>query len=770
MASNSITRSSGSELLHDLEALNQSLSQPPIARRRNTSLTLPTSNLSVDPSRISLSQWQKPQVLQNTEASLSAEQKRGIRNWKPIRMLTHIGMRRISCLFVVEILAIRNLPESMNGLRLSVGIRKRESRDGAVRAMPSRVLQGCAEFEETLFIQCNVHCSGGAATGKPIKLEARPFLISVVAVDVAELELGRTIVDLSQLIRESIEGSLEGARIRKWEAAVELTGKAEGGQLALRVGFQITDDGGVGIYNRVTETERLKNKGLLSFVSGRTRRKSMNSFSISTLDSRVHKMSIFEQAEVENFDFPEFQIVDKGTELWVGAEDSNEAEKRSPTGEVVKEVVHNRAEKQYRLMELDSIANEIKDLESMMSKNLIITTSTEEKDEKNKLDASEETVTREFLQMLDEKANSKQLEVGKIPEKDENQETKVLIPDLGNGLGPVIQTKDGGFMASMNPFNHKITRKETPKLVLQISKAFVLRDPRLSSGLEVFQRLAAVGLEELCSKLILMAAMDELLGKTAEQIAFEGIASAIISGRNKEGASSSAAKSIGAVKRMISAMNEDTKGRSLNENWSIKENSILLEEILAFSIQRIQEMALEALKVQADMAEEEATYDVLPLSGTDNPHQILDSAISIDEDEKTSDEYQRLTLLAIIQLRDPARQYEAVGAPVIALIQAIRPNEDTEDGEETRYKVISIHVGGLKVRSGEKRNAWDGEKSKLTATQWLVANAMGKKMGKKSKPIKSKLQQDLLWSFSSRVMEDMWLRPMRNPDVKLVKK
>lgn len=69
------------------------------------------------------------------------------------------------------------------------------------------------------------------------------------------------------------------------------------------------------------------------------------------------------------------------------------------------------------------------------------------------------------------------------------------------------------------------------------------------------------------------------------------------------------------------------------------------------------------------------------------------------------------------------------------------------------------------MRSGEKINAWEGEKSKLTATQWLVANGMGK-LVKKSRSPKSKLQQDLLWSLSSRIMEDMWLRPIRNPDVK----
>ncbi|XP_020570944.1 protein PLASTID MOVEMENT IMPAIRED 1-like [Phalaenopsis equestris] len=766
MASNSMRRTSGGpELLPDLQSVNQSLSQPPISHRRNASLTLPTSNPSPHPPHLPLPQWQIPQHLQNSHLSPPLKQNRGIRNWKPIRMLTHIGMRRISSLFFVELIAIRNLPESMNGLRLSVHVRKRETGDGVARAMPSRVVHGCAEFNESLFIQCNVHCSGGGATGKPVKLESRPFLVSVVAVDAAELEFGRTMVDLSELIRESMEGSLAGARIRKWDAVMELSGKAGGGELGLRVGFQLMDDGGVGIYNRLDDMKRSKGKGLLNFSSGRGRRKSMNSFSVSTLDSRVKKMSFLDQSKVEDFDFPEFQIVEKGTEPLAGGEDGNGVEKTS--GEVVKEVVHNRAEKQSRLMELDSIANEIRDLESMMSKNLIFTTNTAEKEEKEELDSSEETVTKEFLKMLDTEANSKQLKAEIFVEEDENQEIKALLPSLGNGLGPVIQTKDGGFMASMNPFNEEITGKEAPKLVLQISKPFVLRDLRLSSGLEVFRRLAAVGLEELCSRLTVMAAMDELQGKTAEKIAFEGIASAIISGRNKEGASSIAAKSIVAVRRMISAMGEENrKGTSFDENRSIKKDSILLEEILAFSIQRIEGMVLEALKIQADLAEEEGSFDVSPLTGTESSHQILDSAISIDEQERTFEENKRLTLLMIIQLRDPVRQYEAVGAPLIAVTQAIMADNDEEDEEETRYKVISIHVGGLKVGSGEKRTAWDGEKSRLTATQWLVGNGMGK-MGKKSRTPKSKLQQDLLWSLSSRKMEDMWLSSVRNPDVKI---
>ncbi|KAJ6306160.1 hypothetical protein OIU78_021481 [Salix suchowensis] len=70
----------------------------------------------------------------------------------------------------------------------------------------------------------------------------------------------------------------------------------------------------------------------------------------------------------------------------------------------------------------------------------------------------------------------------------------------------------------------------------------------------------------------------------------------------------------------------------------------------------------------------------------------------------------------------------------------------------------------MKGKSGRKRNLWDSERQRLTASQWLVAYGLGK-AGKKGKHVLSK-GQDLLWSISSRIMADMWLKPMRNPDVK----
>jgi hypothetical protein len=243
-------RNSNTQLLEELEALSQSLyiSHTSSTNRRTASLALPRSSVPSIPSadeivttakvieekpnnkprrRMSLSPWRsrpkledekehkdRPEVKRLDERATSSTEKKGIwKNWKPIRVLSHIGMNKLSCLFSVEVVTVQGLPASMNGLRLSVGVRKKETKDGAVHTMPSRVSQGAADFEETLFIRCHVYCTTPGHGGKQLKFEPRPFWMYVFAVDAVELDFGRSSVDLSQLIQESVEKSYEGIDI-----------------------------------------------------------------------------------------------------------------------------------------------------------------------------------------------------------------------------------------------------------------------------------------------------------------------------------------------------------------------------------------------------------------------------------------------------------------------------------------------------------------------------------------------------------------------------
>lgn len=190
----------------------------------------------------------------------SSTSKKGIWGWKPIRALSHIGMQKLSCLFSVEVVAAQGLPASMNGLRLSVCVRKKETKEGAVHTMPSRVSQGAADFEETLFIKSNVYCTQSSGS-QALKFEPRPFVIYVFAVDATELDFGRSSVDLSRIIQESLEKNAQGARIRQWDISFDLAGKAKGGQLQVKLAFQIMEkDGGTGLLNQLESAKSGKDK------------------------------------------------------------------------------------------------------------------------------------------------------------------------------------------------------------------------------------------------------------------------------------------------------------------------------------------------------------------------------------------------------------------------------------------------------------------------------------------------------------------------------
>ncbi|XVF07176.1 hypothetical protein REPUB_Repub06bG0115700 [Reevesia pubescens] len=836
-------RNSNTQLLEELEALSQSLYQSHTTRR-TASLALPRT--SVPPTdevpeakfedkpstrprsrRLSLSPWlfrpkqdnendQKDQarISNQLEAKAVSTENKGIWNWKPIRALSHIGMKKLSCLLSVEIVTAQGLPASMNGLRLSVCVRKKETKDGAVNTMPSRVSQGAADFEETLFLRCHVYCSYG--NGKQLKFEPRPLWIYLFAVDAEELDFGRNSVDLSLLIQESVEKSYEGTRVRQWDLSFNLSGKAKGGELIVKLGFQIMEkDGGIGIYNQAAGLKSSKSKNLSSSFA---RKQSKTSFSVPSprMASRseawtpsqtgvtgdlqgLDDLSLDEPAPVPSFsasiqkseelekmedvDLPDFDVVDKGVEIQekeAGEAESEETveDNKSASSEFVKEIVHDQLH-QTRLTELDSIAQQIKALESMMGNEKIV--KTDEETGSQRLDADEETVTREFLQMLEnERSNGLKLNQADIPplqldraEDSSETDSKVYLPDLGKGLGCVVQTRDGGYLAAMNPFGSLVARKDTPKLAMQMSKPMVLPTDKSLNGFELFQKMAAVGLEKFNSQILSLMPLDELMGKTAEQIAFEGIASAIIQGRNKEGASSSAARTIAAVKSMANAMSTGRKERIATGIWNVNDSPLTAEEILAFSLQKIEGMAVEALKVQAEMAEEEPPFDVSALVGKDQD-QPLASAIPLENwiknyslisSEAQLGDPETLALAVVVQLRDPLRRYEAVGGPVLALIHALGGDIKANNyDEEKRFKIMSLHVGGLKVRTAGKRNIPDTERHRLTATQWLVANGLGKSR-RKGKHVVSK-GQDMLWSISSRVMADMWLKPMRNPDVK----
>uniref|UniRef100_A0A0E0MA79 C2 NT-type domain-containing protein n=1 Tax=Oryza punctata TaxID=4537 RepID=A0A0E0MA79_ORYPU len=760
--------------------------------------------------RLSLSSWRRPLSRTPAGGETTVESRRygftaeaaaevggkaraAIWDWKPVRVLSRIGKRRSGCLLSVEVAAVRGVPASMDGLRLAVTVRKAETKDGAVQTMPATVCGGCADFDETLFVRCNIYFAGGAGTGKPLKLEPRRFVVSVVPVEAPGIRLGTHVVDVSSLVLDSLQKSSEGRRVRWFDTAVSLSGKATGGELLLKLGFQLMDDAGLCLYTQATEKvdnvspsrARVHNKNSFSVARSSGPKLSASDAAISpsmrAYKQLIDRLSVDEHGDPVRsliprkladdelsaasgggdvgYGLPEYEVVDKGVET-------------------VKEVVHYQAHRDV-LKELDSIAEQIEAIEALMTNGGKKSPSPKKVDQQQRLDADEEMVTVEFLRKLevvDDKG--RKLKQPMTPtsesEKKKTAAPPPVVPDLGPGLGTVVQTRDGGFLVSMNPFDLPLASGDAPpKLAMQVSRPFVLPSSMAATGFDVLQKMAVVGgADEVRDKVAKLGGMDNLTGKTPEQVGFEGIAEAVIGGRRTEGASSSAARSVRIVRKLAAAVSDGRSERVATGIWTAADDPETLEEVIAFSLQKLEAMAVDALMIQAEMADEDAPFEVAPAAG--DTTTVFDSLVSPDEWSESHGSDGRVTLVAAIQLRDPSRRYEAVGAPMVAVVQSARLL-GAAGNSGGRFKVRSLHVGGVQLRcpaGGGGRASWGAERQKLTAMQWALAHGPARAAGRRARTTTTPSSQarqrpDVVWSLSSRVLAGMWLKTVRNPDVRV---
>ena len=90
-----------------------------------------------------------------------------------------------------------------------------------------------------------------------------------------------------------------------------------------------------------------------------------------------------------------------------------------------------------------------------------------------------------------------------------------------------------------------------------------------------------------------------------------------------------------------------------------------------------------------------------------------------------------------------------------------------------------LHVGGVQVRwpplGAGGSSSWGAERQKLTAMQWMLAQGPARVGRRAPTPTaqararaRARVQRpDVVWSLSSRVLAGMWLKTVRNPDVRI---
>ncbi|KAK9129460.1 hypothetical protein Sjap_009947 [Stephania japonica] len=475
------------------------------------------------------------------------------------------------------------------------------------------------------------------------------------------------------------------------------------------------------------------------------------------------------------------------------------------------------------------------------------------------------------------------------------------LPSLGDGFGPYIQTKDGGFLRSMNPSLFR-NAKNCGSLVMQVSSPVVVPADMGSGIMDILQHLASVGIEKLSMQAKKLMPLEDITGKTMQQVAWEALpcletpqrqSVQLELGGAMQDALSWGKKSNGGS----SGHKSDNSGSRLSKGEMGSEFDSL-EDLAPLAMDKIEALAMEGLRIQSGMSDEEAPSNIssqavgeistfegrktclgmegagsmqlldikdggndvdglMGLSITLDEWMRLDAGI-MDDDEEISERTSKIlaahhansldmicgetrrdrkrgkgsgrkcgllgnnfTVALMVQLRDPLRNYEPVGTPMLSLIQVERvfvppkpkiyctvserrsseedeefeflPKDRKEETKENKeeeepipqFKITEVHVAGLKPEPG-KSKLWGTAKQQQSGSRWLLATGMGKNnkhpfMKSKSTVKSSPSPQatttvqpgETLWSISARVHGNgaKWkelaaLNPhIRNPNV-----
>ncbi|KAL4034695.1 hypothetical protein IC575_003360 [Cucumis melo] len=479
------------------------------------------------------------------------------------------------------------------------------------------------------------------------------------------------------------------------------------------------------------------------------------------------------------------------------------------------------------------------------------------------------------------------------------------LPPLGEGLGSFIQTKSGGFLRSMNPAIFQ-NAKSGGNLIMQVSTPVVVPAEMGSCVMEILQRLASVGIEKLSMQANKLMPLEDITGKTMQQVAWEAITT--LEGSERQCApQSEPVFEQDPFDRRKTSMGRSSGSRHETYSKTCKHGEpeteyVSLEDVAPLALDKIEALSMEGLRIQSGMSEDEAPSNIsaqsigefsalqgkgidisgsLGLEGTaglqlldikdngDDVDGLMGLSLSLDEwmrldsgeldDEEIISEHtskvlaahhansldfirggtkgdrrrgksssrkcgllgNNFTVALMVQLRDPLRNYEPVGAPMLSLIQVERvfippkpkiyntvseirnkyyDDEDEiiarveikEEPEEKaseqqgipQFRITEVHLSGIKTEPNKKLWGTSTSNQQKSGSRWLVANGMGKSKKhpfmktkaapKSSAPEPTKVQppgdkdKDSLWSISSGSKWKAFsaLNPLvRNPNV-----
>ncbi|KAI7740661.1 hypothetical protein M8C21_014626 [Ambrosia artemisiifolia] len=318
------------------------------------------------------------------------------------------------------------------------------------------------------------------------------------------------------------------------------------------------------------------------------------------------------------------------------------------------------------------------------------------------------------------------------------------LPPLGDGVGPFLKTDSGGFLRSMNPLLFK-RAKNGEKLVVQVSGSVVLPPAMGSNGLDILINWATLGPGKMFSQLTRLMPLEVITGKTLQQAAWN------------------AQSQMAVTEREDALLQElETIETPANICYEIDSEYVSLSGIIPLTMEKIQYLLIEGLRIQSGISTEEPPSTINPTSTTSNDiEELIEMSIPLEDlikfDSANFDDqcehFGNFTLALQMLLRDPLRDYEPVGIPMLALLQL-----EKSASVDQMFKVNEVHVTGLKANLQKKQQS---------GSRWLYSSGMTGKtkrhpVNKSTALVKSSIQsmnkmkhQDTLWSISSYIHGDV---------------
>ncbi|CAA2981321.1 Hypothetical predicted protein [Olea europaea subsp. europaea] len=185
------------------------------------------------------------------------------------------------------------------------------------------------------------------------------------------------------------------------------------------------------------------------------------------------------------------------------------------------------------------------------------------------------------------------------------------LPPLAEGLGPFVETKNGGFLQSTSPALFR-NSKSGGSLIMQVSSPVVVPAEMGSGVMEILQSLASVGIKKLSMQANKLMPLEDINGKTMQQIAWE--AAPLLEEPKRQRLLQNESETMqnipGEQKRVKGKTSGPRSGKLISSSIDSGTLYVSLEDLAPLAMDKIEALSIEGLRIQSGMSDEDGPSNI----------------------------------------------------------------------------------------------------------------------------------------------------------------